>query len=155
MNDLETLRPEVQEAMHRLENYLHITIDGKHFRSEDYDTIRAELLRLAAIEADALIALDCEHDWQVEHERAEKAKAELGEAQNTIAAQQDTMGALKRKLALAEGELAALKARILPGAAKVEIADTDGPDGNPYGWVGGTLLSHNLIGKRVRLVVEK
>lgn len=46
-DDLDTLRPEVRAAMIRLESYLHITIGGKHFRSEDYDTIRAELLRLA------------------------------------------------------------------------------------------------------------
>lgn len=51
---------------------------------DDYDIIRAELLRLATIEADALIALDCEHDWQVEHKRAEKAEAELAALQARI-----------------------------------------------------------------------
>lgn len=45
--------------------------------------------------------------------------SELATAQNTINAQQDTMGALKRKLALAEAELAALKARMKPCARVV------------------------------------
>jgi hypothetical protein len=115
--------------------------------------------------------------------RAEKAEAELAESRETIKrlnrrvqiaeagvaekVKEHAGGSLGRALANAaadmymrerdeaQAELAALKARILPGAAKVEIADTDDPDGNPYGWVGGTLLSHNLIGKRVRLVVEE
>lgn len=42
MNDLNTLRPEVQEALHRINRNFHI--------SADYETIRAELLRLAAME---------------------------------------------------------------------------------------------------------
>ncbi|HEY9664854.1 MAG TPA: hypothetical protein V6C65_40965 [Allocoleopsis sp.] len=38
----------------------------------DLDTLPPEVL-----ESKALIAPDFEHDWQVEHERAEKAEAEL------------------------------------------------------------------------------
>lgn len=74
MNDeLEKLRPEVRKAVQEL--------DGKAYPGSQthtrWQTIRAELLRLAMIETDALIALDCEHDWQVMRERAERAEAEL------------------------------------------------------------------------------
>src|SRR5574337_1317000 len=73
MTDLDTLRPEVREAVFEIDCY---PFDCKH-NVRHWKNVRAELLRLATIEADALIALDCEHDWQVEHKRAEKAEAEL------------------------------------------------------------------------------
>lgn len=68
MADLDTLRPEVRAAMEAMD---------ADVQTREWLCIRAELLRLAMIETDALIALDCEHDWQAEHERAEKAEAEL------------------------------------------------------------------------------
>jgi hypothetical protein len=170
MADLDTLRPEVQAAMR--------TMDGQAGGNRDdaYDVIEAELLRLADENARLLAANRdaMDHFEQMQAELAESREtikrlnrrvqvAEAGVAEKVKA----SGGSLGRALANAaadrymrerdeaQAELAALKARILPGAAEVEIADTDGPDGNPYGWVGGTLLSHNLIGKRVRLVVEE
>lgn len=127
-DDLEILRPEVHEAVHAIDHGNGVFVDSDDgIGAEKWRIVRAELLRLARNDADARIALDADHDWKEMYERAKKAEAEL----------------------------AALKARILPGAAKVEIADTDDPDGNPYGRVGGTLLPHNLIGRLVRLVVEE
>ena len=76
MADLDALRPEIREA---------VEVMDARVSHATWQPIRAELLRLAAIEADALIALDCEHDWQVEHERAEKAEAELVTLRATIA----------------------------------------------------------------------
>lgn len=149
MIDLDHLRPEVREAINRQDRQK--KCDEYCPVCEDRATIRAELLRLAMIESDALIALDCEHDWQVEHERAEKAEAELAAAQNTIDAQQDTMGALKRKLALSEGELEALKARIA-GSSVVKIANY----GDPFIVLPDHLtVPNSLKGKSVYLLMKE
>lgn len=80
-SELDNLQPEVLEALHNIE----LAYATEDFDEGDIETIRAELLRLATIEADALIALDCEHDWQVEHKRAEKAEAELAALKERIA----------------------------------------------------------------------
>lgn len=83
--------------------------------------------------------------------RAERAESELAIAQNTINAQQDMMGALKRKLALAEGELAALKARIAGGW--LCGVSNDACPGNFDAAI--YCLPRRFRGKRVRLVVEE
>ena len=128
MADLDTLRPEVREAVHAIDHGNGVFVDSDDsIGAEKWRIVLAELLRLAARNAELEAKATRDHEWF-----------------------NDLLTENKK----AEAELAALKARILPGTAKVEIADTDGQDGNPYGWVGGTLLSHNLIGKRVRLVVE-
>ena len=78
MTDLDTLRPEVREAMTRLERYLHITIGGKHFRENTYDIIRTELLRLTD---DCARLVDCINAQPPTRrrliDRAERAEAEL------------------------------------------------------------------------------
>lgn len=59
MTDLDTLRPEVRAAIHDIA----IAARLRPEYQQSVGIIRAELRRLATIEADALIALDCEHDW--------------------------------------------------------------------------------------------
>lgn len=137
MADLDTLRPEVREAWQR------IVADEQ--RPEDFECVQAELLRLSG-SLTARQTIDA-------ISRAEAAEAELAEAQNTIAAQQDTMGALKRKLALAVGELAALKARIEGGIdmgypVECSVGSRRGRIINPF-------TPPKWIGKHVRLVVEE
>ena len=113
-DDLDTLRLEVREAVKNFDDLLGGFGDVREFR---WQTIRAELLRLTD---DCARLVDCINAQPPTRrsliDRAERAEAELAAAQNTIDAQQDTMGALKRKLALSEGELAALKARMKPCA---------------------------------------
>lgn len=148
MADLDTLRPEVREAIRDLA----IAARLRPEYQQPVGIIRAELLRLATIETDALIALDCEHDWQVEHKRAEKAEAELAEA---LKANRDCVDHFEQM----QAELAALKARIAeapmavvqsaPGAIKASF--------HGYGCFEYTAenLQPKLRGKRVRLVVEE
>lgn len=87
-NELDCLPEPVRKAMTRLENYLHITIDGKHFRSEDYDTIRAELLRLARENAelrDGAAYTNALRLARDQAERAERAESELAKLRERIA----------------------------------------------------------------------
>lgn len=156
-----------------------MTLDSVPAKLNELD-LRAPLEVFEAIEAAIRERADLWSKWQAERCFRAKAEAELAAARETIKrlnrrvqvaeagiaekVKASAPGSLGRALAnaaadkymrerdMAQAELAALKARILPGTAKVEIADTDDPDGNPYGWVSGTLLSHNLIGKRVALV---
>ncbi len=123
MNDLDTLRPEVREALDRLVYFL----TGTH-NHNDFYTIRAELLRLAGIEAYfELHAPPTPAEWHAANERAEKAEAEL----------------------------AALKARIAE-APVYEIPVTK--PRTETGWAGVVESVKNLEalrGKRVLLVVEE
>lgn len=77
--------------------------------------------------------------------------AKCDELQSIIAGQRDTMGALKRKLAVAEMERDALRARI--DGAPVVFLDYSITGG---WWVDArrTRLPQAWVGKRVRLVVE-
>ena len=148
MNDLDTLRPEVREAAEEIDEIL------GSFGNEEWKAIRAELLRLAMIETDALIALDCEHDWQVEHERAEKAEAELAALKNENAQLRDVLADrdMDREMAAhANRELAALKARIAGGWLCGVSNDKcrENFDAAIY------CLPSRFRGKRVRLVVEE
>ena len=153
-NELDNLRPEVREAWRRMRYASELTKGTVMSSTADMELIFRDHLRLAG-SLTARQTIDA-------ISRAERAEAELAAAHH----ERDRMfldarewatrfGEMEARAEKAESELAALKARILPGTEKVKIADTDGPDGNPYGWVGGTLLSHNLIGKDVRLVVEE
>lgn len=75
MSDLDTLRPEVRDALFSV---------GKRCDAETFDTLSAELLRLTRNDADARIALDADHDWKEMYERAKKAEAELAALQARI-----------------------------------------------------------------------
>ena len=81
MNELDTLRPEVADAVSALDETTCMTNPGLKW----YATIRAELLRLARNDADARIALDADHDWKEMYERAKKAEAELAAVKARIA----------------------------------------------------------------------
>ena len=75
MSELDNLRPEVREAVREL--------DGKAYPGswthERWQTIRAELLRLAKIEKEYGFAIDCER------RRAEEAEPELAALKGRIA----------------------------------------------------------------------
>lgn len=136
-SSLDNLRPEVRKLIEA------VKAECQPF---GWATIIAELLRLRSTESRA-------NEWQL---RAERAEADLATAQDTINAQQDTMGALKRKLAIAEAELEALKARIR-GACLVPLTAVMLRNGYSL-TVSGPMSVNDvdeLAGKCVRLVVEE
>ena len=76
MNDLDTLRPEVQAAMRELREALRVQGVGSH--GPQFTIIRAELLRLTR-DRDHARQMHADRDEDLQHEwlRAEKAEAEL------------------------------------------------------------------------------
>lgn len=152
MSELDNLRPEVRSALGAI---VRADVCRDPVPTDAFDTIRAELLRLAD-ECAMIPRAQLLANLAAANERAEKAEAELATAQNTINAQQGTMGALKRKLALAEAELTALKARIR-GACLVPLTAVMLRDGYSL-TVSGPMSVNDvdeLAGKCVRLVVEE
>ena len=150
MTDLDTLRPEVRSALGAM---VRADVCRDSVPTDAFDIIRAELLRLAGECATLSELLDSARMDRIDEFRhANKVEAELAAAQNTINAQQDTMGALKQKLALSEGELAALKAKI---EAAPLTTFRSAMVGTPHAWVEEKFACPEWIGKRVRLVVEE
>ena len=87
------MNADVEKAVERLKNYLSITVDGKHFRSSDYDTIRQALrdqeAEIAACRldekrriAEMVVFMSRLHLAEVKAERAETADALLHELLN-------------------------------------------------------------------------
>ena len=131
MTDLETLRPEVREAVVGADKAFNHT---GLFAEPYWQIIRAELLRLAEIEKERWSVVATRN---AAIERTEKAESELAEARETITRlnrrvqvaeagvaekmKASAPGSLGRALAnaaasKAEAELAALKARIVESA---------------------------------------
>lgn len=73
---LDKLKPAVRDAVGRMDQARAAGDIGEPFyaRHEDYDTIRAELVRLAGIEANAVGDREDADFWK---ERAERAESEL------------------------------------------------------------------------------
>ena len=102
-DELDTLRPEVREAFSRLNQDVHLSPQS----FMDWTIIRAELLRLAALEQNA------------------KLPDLMARANRLIA-----RGAANERAEKAEAELAALKARIADG---IHVRGFYGPD-NDGAW---------------------
>lgn len=89
--------------------------------------------------------------WQAAHVSRD---AEVADLRSIIDGQRDTIGALKRKLALSEAEVEALKRRIED--APVYYVPAEKPiDEN--GWlqvIGSVKALNSMRGKQVRLVID-
>jgi hypothetical protein len=137
--DPNTLRPEVREALKSTELTVEMFDTLVTMDRADYDTIRAELLRLA----------------EAEKERGELLRLLAEE----IVEARETSKLLNRRAQVAEAELAALKARI--EAAEVFTCYAAIISGRDYDYISA-ILRHDdpayqypdLDGKRVQLLVE-
>lgn len=166
MADLDTLRTEVREALASIQGDADCRCSEpyksrgmkdpqcNHDLQDSVDVVRAELLRLAD-ECAMIPRAQLLANFAAANERAEKAEAKLATAQNTIKAQQDMMGALKRKLALSEGELAAIKAKIGASQTAYLTSRTGIGPCNIASMAHGAVFDANSYGKTVRLVVEE
>lgn len=135
MDDLDILRPEVQEALAIMDRDCPETIDGLRTA---WGILRDELLRLDS-ETDRLHRVACE-----QLRRAQKAEAELLRLMD-----ENTLN--REGIKHAHAELAAIKARV-ESAPIVAIANI----GDPVIVLPDHLtVPNSLKGKRVRLVVEE
>ena len=104
MNDLDTLRPEVREALKRTDATVEMFDTLVTLNRDEYDAIRAELLRLAGYEqAAGRLAIEKAEFRQ----RAEQYEAELASIPDA-----DEWDALRERAEKAEADLASLKATI-------------------------------------------
>jgi chromosome segregation ATPase len=172
MTDLDTLRPEVREAINRTEMTVERFDTIVPVHRDDYDIIRAELLRLTDENARLRERVSDTERFRDVHiraagifrKRAEKAEAELlrladdcARLVDCINAQPPTRRSLIDRAERAEAELAALKARIAE-APTAQLIDQGRAVQQWYvRATDGSLLAlpPALSGKRVRLVVEE
>lgn len=150
MTDLDTLRPEVREALDDLSYFL----TGTH-NHDDFYTIRAELLRLAG-EVTELRAL-CAATYQAAGcyglpERFKDALSNAATGERIHDVDVDNLCPVDpvewvERAEKAEDELAALKARIAASGRKCVHRCPDCR-------VSHVTTLQRMIGKRVRLVVE-
>lgn len=150
MNDLDTLRPEVREAVGRMVVLCSAANKtGKWVRADCDVVIVAEMLRLAEYEqAAGKLAIEKAEFRQ----RAERAEAELDALKNL----QSELAAQVVRAEYAEAELVALKARTAESPIGMVMGGAEGNQDNtdsyrvdvPIGW------ESSLADRRVRLVVE-
>lgn len=170
MNDLDTLRPEVREAVNRTDVTVEMFDTLVTVNRDDYDIIRTELRRLAHVNSHLLIAAN---EYQDRAERAEaelaaikaemdqlRADAETGKAWRTDSSLEEWFPITAAELKHVKTELAAIKARIAGSDAGIVTQTfshlgSDGADTTTVEAYPPKVFHHTAIGQRVRLVMEE